>query len=68
MNFISYVVVIVIAALLVLDIRYLRVHGSDDCTGSCGSCHGSCKFQNDIRKAQKSIARKKKLKKILHLS
>ena len=68
MNFVSYLIVIVIAVLLVLDIRYLRVHGTDDCSGGCGNCHGTCKFQKDIQKAQRSIARKKKIKNVLHLS
>lgn len=68
MNFITFFILFVIAVLLVLDIRYLRVHGTDDCGGACGNCHGSCKFQHDIQKAQKAIARKKKMKQFLHLS
>ncbi len=72
MNFTTFVIVLIIAILLVLDVKYIKVHGLEDCTGGCGDCHGSCgsscKFTQDMEKAKKSIARKKKIKKFLHLS
>ena len=72
MNLTTFLVVLVIGIILVLDIKYLKVHGLEDCDGSCGDCHGgcgdSCKFSNDIAKAQKSIARKRKIKEFFHIS
>ncbi len=72
MNLTTFLVVLVIAVLLILDIKYLKVHGLEDCNGSCGDCHSgcgsSCKFTQDIAKAQKSIARKKKIKAFFHIS
>lgn len=69
---INIVIILVIAVLLILDVKYLMVHGVADCSGNCGDCHGicgsSCKFTQDIMKAKKSIERKNKLKRILHLS
>lgn len=69
---INIVIILVIAVLLILDVKYLTVHGVDECSGNCGDCHGSCgsscKFTQDIMKAKKSIERKNKLKRILHLS
>lgn len=68
MNVTTFIVIGIIAVLLVLDVKYLMKHGIEDCSGSCGSCSGSCKWSNDIKKAQKSIARRNKMKKILHIS
>lgn len=68
MNFTTLLIILVVAVLLVLDLKYLKRHGIEDCTGSCGSCHGSCKWSDDIHRAQKSIARRDKIKKMLHLS
>ncbi len=69
---INIVIILVIAVLLILDVKHLMVHGVEDCSGNCGDCHGSCgsscKFTQDIMKAKKSIERKNKLKRILHLS
>lgn len=67
----TVIIVLIIAVLLILDIKYLSKHGLEDCTGGCescgGSCGGSCKWADDIKKAQRSIARKKKFRQILHL-
>lgn len=71
MNMTTFIVCLIIAVLLVLDVKYLMKHGLEDCTGSCGdcgSCGGACKFQGDIEKARKSIERKKKIKAFLHIS
>ncbi len=72
MNFTTFIVLLIIGILLILDVKYIKVHGLEDCTGSCGDCHGgcgsSCKFTQDMEKARKSIAFKKKIKKFLHLS
>lgn len=68
----TVIVVLIIAVLLILDLKYLSKHGLDDCTGNCGNCGsgcsgGSCKWANDVKKAQRSIARKKKIRQIFHL-
>ena len=67
---INIVIILVIAVLLILDVKYLMVHGVEDCSGNCGDCHGicgsSCKFTQDIMKAKKSIERKNKLKRRLY--
>lgn len=71
MNMTTLIVCLIIAVLLILDVKYLMKHGLEDCTGSCGdcgSCGGACKFQGDIEKARKSIERKKKIKAFLHIS
>ena len=57
---INIVIILVIAVLLILDVKYLMVHGVEDCSGNCGDCHGSC--------GSSCIERKNKLKRILHLS
>ncbi len=56
MNFGTFLVAAIIAVIVILDIRYLRKHGVDSCGGDCGSCHGSCKWSEDLKKARKEIA------------
>ena len=65
MNALSYGIIIVLAVLVVLDIKYLRKNGFSDCAtcgGSsgcsahdCSGCGGSCKFADDIKKAEKEL-------------
>ena len=38
---INIVIILVIAVLLILDVKYLMVHGVDDCSGNCGDCHAA---------------------------
>lgn len=67
MNIGTTAVVAVIAFLVYICIRYLLDNGLDSCSGDCSGCGPSCKWARDIQKAQRSIARKKKLKKIFHI-
>ena len=67
MNMASLIIIAVIALLVYVCIRYLAENGLDSCSGDCSSCGPNCRWARDIRKAQKAIARKKKLRKLLHL-
>jgi hypothetical protein len=68
MNAGTFFVVLVLAVIVILDIRYLMKNGIDSCSGDCGSCGPSCRWANDIKKAQRKIRFQNKLKKLLHLS
>ncbi len=68
MNAGTFFVVLVLAVIVILDIRYLMKNGIDSCNGDCGSCGPSCRWANDIKKAQRKIRFQNKLKKLLHLS
>ncbi len=59
MNFGTFVVILVLAAVVILDIRYLIRHGADSCRGDCASCHGSCRWSEDIKQARKEIREEK---------
>ena len=67
MNLASWLILALIIAAVILDIRYLLKNGVDSCSGSCSSCGGSCKWAHDIEKARRSSQRKKKIKAFLHL-
>ncbi len=67
MNLPTFIVLLIVAVLVILDIRYLYRQGPDSCSGNCGSCGPSCKWVNDVEKARKSIARKKRIRAILHM-
>lgn len=67
MNLISWLVIVSIIVLVILDIIYISNHGIDTCGGNCSSCGGKCKWVGDIAKAKKAIERKKKLRAFLHL-
>ena len=68
MNAGTFFVILVLAVIVILDIRYLMKNGIDSCSGDCGSCGPSCRWANDIKKAQRKIRFQNKLKKLLHLS
>ncbi|MGD7407515.1 FeoB-associated Cys-rich membrane protein, partial [Ralstonia pseudosolanacearum] len=53
MNFGTFIVIVILAAIVIADIRYLMKHGVDSCKGDCSSCHGSCKFSEDLKRAKK---------------
>ena len=59
MNLGTFVVTALLAAVVFLDIRYLRRHGIDGCSGDCSQCHGSCKWSEDLKKARRDIAAEK---------
>ena len=62
MNFGTFIVILVIAAIVVFDIRYLMKNGIDACKGDCSKCHGSCsscKWSEDINRAKKEIHEEK---------
>ena len=68
MNFASWIILLIVIAVVILDVRYLASHGLADCSGSCSSCGTSCKWVGDVRKAQRAAARRRKLKAFFHIS
>ena len=67
MNAGTMFVLLILAVIVYICIRYLITHGIDSCGGSCSSCGSSCKWVNDVKKAQRKIRFQKKLKRIFHL-
>ena len=59
MNFGSIVVIVILAVVVILDIRYLRRKGLRDCAGDCNQCHGTCKWSEDLKQARQEIAAEK---------
>ena len=59
MNFGTFIVILVIAAIVIFDIRYLMKNGVDACKGDCSQCHGTCKWSEDLRQAKKEIRKEK---------
>ncbi len=59
MNFGSFVVIVILAVVVILDIRYLRRKGFSDCAGDCNQCHGTCKWSDDLKQARREIAAEK---------
>ncbi|MCR4950262.1 MAG: hypothetical protein K6A40_02940 [Solobacterium sp.] len=67
MNLSSWIVLLLIAAVVIADVIYLMRTGLDSCSGSCSDCHGSCRWARDIKKARRSIERARKIRAFLHL-
>ena len=65
MNLSTLIVAGILTVLVILDIRYLLKNGIDGCSGDCADCHGSCTWQKDIKKAQKAMKRRKKIRQLL---
>lgn len=59
MNFGSIVVTLILIAIVILDIRYLKRNGIDGCGGDCKECHGTCKWSDDLKRARREIAAEK---------
>ncbi len=68
MNLATFLILSVIVILVILDIRYLLKNGISECSWDCGSCGPSCKWVGDIKKAQRRIRFKNKLKGIFGIS
>lgn len=61
-------VILIVAVITYFDIKYLIRHGLDACSGDCTTCGTSCKFVDDMKRAQRKIAFEKKLRKFFHVS
>ncbi len=59
MNFGSIVVIVILAVIVILDIRYLWRGGGSSCGGNCGQCRSACKLPEDLKKARREIAAEK---------
>ena len=62
MNLGTFVVLCILAFAVYISVRYLVRNGLDSCSGNCGSCGTSCKWVNDIQKAQRKIRFQKKIR------
>ncbi len=56
MNLVSWVILILILALVAADIWYLRTHRSS-CSGVCSECGSVCRWSEDLKKARREIRR-----------
>ncbi|MDD6258574.1 MAG: FeoB-associated Cys-rich membrane protein [Erysipelotrichaceae bacterium] len=67
MNFPTLVILAILAVIVIADIRYLKRNGIDQCGGNCAGCGTSCKWVGDMKKAQRHIARERKIRQFFHL-
>ena len=58
MNLGTLIVGAILAAIVILDIRYLMRKGVNSCGCGCENCHGACKWTKDLKQAKAEIARK----------
>ena len=56
MNLVSWVILILILALVAADIWYLRTHRSS-CSGVCSECGSVCRWSENLKKARREIRR-----------
>ena len=69
MNISTFLVLMVVVAIVAFDIRYVMKNGVSSCSGDCSSgCHSSCRRVGDIKKAQRNIRIQNKIKSLLGLS
>lgn len=64
----TVLVILAVAVITYFDIKYLVKHGLDACTGDCTTCGTSCKWVDDMKRAQRKIAFERKLRKFFHVS
>lgn len=57
MNVASWIILLIVVAFVLWDIRYLMKSKSNcsDCSAGCDSCGSVCKFQEDIKQAKKDL-------------
>ena len=67
MNLSSWIVLLIIIAAVIADVIYLARNGIDSCSGSCEGCGGRCKWSHDIKKAQRALRRRRRIRAFLHL-
>ena len=63
----TLLVIAIVAVITIADVKYLSVHGLDSCSGNCAECWTSCKWVNDVKKAQRHIQRQKKIRRFFGL-
>ena len=63
----TLLVIAIVAVITIADVKYLSVHGLDSCSGNCAECGTSCKWVNDVKKAQSHIQRQKKIRRFFGL-
>lgn len=65
MNLSTFIISLILAVIVILDIRYLMKNGIEGCSGDCsGSCHGSCKWVGDVKKAQRHLKWRRRIRNI----
>lgn len=64
MNLPTAVIFILFLTAVVFALKYVKVHGTEDCTGSCGSCNGHCaaNLKKGLQKARIELENEKKQK------
>lgn len=69
MNAASWILTIIIAIILVVDVLYILKTGVSQCSGDCASgCKSHCHYVSDLKKARRKIAFYRKLRQVFHLS
>ena len=63
MNLASWIILAILVIIVVLDILYLKKTGIANCSGDCTSCGKTCHLAKDIKKAQKAIQRRDRIRK-----
>ena len=60
MNLPTLIVGLILAAIVIFDIFYLRKNGTEFCGGDCNSaCAKRCHWKNDMRKAKRKMRRER---------
>lgn len=61
MNLPTLIIFGIFCVAVVFALRYVRVHGTDDCSGNCGSCHGNCtvNIQKGLQQARIELEKEK---------
>ena len=65
MNPASWIILVILIIIVILDILYLKKTGISSCGGNCNTCGSTCHWVNDVKKAQKVIRRRNRIRKYL---
>ncbi len=67
MNLASWIILVILVIIVVLDILYLKKTGISNCSGDCNTCGKTCALAEDVKKAQKAIRRKQRIRRFLRI-
>ncbi|MBQ6221419.1 MAG: hypothetical protein IJJ44_02250 [Solobacterium sp.] len=67
MNTASWIILVILVIIVILDILYLKKTGISSCGGNCSACGSTCHWANDVKKAQKAIRRRNRIRKFLRI-
>lgn len=66
MNLPTLIICLILAVIVIFDIRYLLKNGIAGCTGDCRGCGSTCRISNDLKKVQRRMKWQRRIRKLFN--